>query len=73
MPNLTATEKLNSATDSHAVIDNFVCLYGREDVTVTDKENGHTETVVVTVDVHHFLAETFSKGKKKTHATFAKQ
>lgn len=68
-PNLTATEKLNSATDSHAVIDNFVCLYGREDVTVTDKENGHTETVVVfTVDVHHFLAETFSKGKKNDHA-----
>lgn len=68
-PNLAANEKLNCATDSHAVIDNFVCLYGREDVTVTDKDNGDKETVVVfTVDVHHFLAETFSKGKKNDHA-----
>ena len=55
--------------DAHAILDNFVCLYNRWNVQVEDNEKGEQENVKVqTVDVHHYLAESLTKGKKSDHA-----
>ena len=68
---LRSFQTKNSSVDGHAVNENFVCLYNRRKVTVTEKRmeneveievNG--ELYIFTVDVHHFFAETISKGKK---------
>ena len=72
---LRAFQTVNSSIDGHAVNDNFVCIYNRRTTTVKDKkkdENGEDiesdDTIeIFTVDVHHFFAETISKGKKNDH------
>ena len=78
---LRAFQTKNSSVDGHAVNDNFVVLHNRRIVKVRDiearkkkKDNevemqiNDEEIVICTVDVHHFFAETISKGKKNDHA-----
>ena len=65
---LEALEKVNSSTNAHAVDDVFVVLSNRREVEVCTKEGSTEKVVVFDVDVHHFFAETFTKGKKNDHA-----
>lgn len=73
---LRAFQAKNSSVDGHAVCANFVVIWNRRIAKVKEKdkdENGDvTEEVkdiqIWTVDVHHFFAETLSKGKKSDHA-----
>ena len=60
---LRAFQAKNSSVDAYAILDNFVCLYNRWNVQV-EQEN----IKLWTVDVHHYLAETLTKGKKSDHA-----
>ncbi|MGB2447348.1 MAG: hypothetical protein ACPICB_06430, partial [Candidatus Poseidoniaceae archaeon] len=73
---LRALRTLNSSVDNHAVNANFVVVYDRRMVPLKGKqkdENGSEVDVeedieVFTIDVHHFFAESISKGKKNDHA-----
>ena len=72
---LRAFQTKNLSVDGHAVNDNFVCLYNRRKATITEKrmENDveievDEELLIFTVTVHHFFAETISKGKKSDHS-----
>ena len=72
---LRAAEAKNSSVDSHAVNDNFVCLHRPRTVRVKGKEKNENGDEVETsedikifeTNVHHFFAETYSKGKKTDH------
>jgi len=71
---LRAFQAKNSSVDAHAVCANFVVIWNRRIAKVKEKdENGviteeERDIQIWTVDVHHFFAETFSKGKKSDHA-----
>ena len=66
--NLGANEKLNCATDCHTVAVNFVCLHNCRTVQVRNSDTNAMEEIdFFTVDVHHGMAETFSKSKKCDH------
>jgi hypothetical protein len=75
---LRAAETKNSSADAHAVNDNFVVVYNKRSVTLeTNKirsgiveleEADRVPLTIWTCDVHHFFAETMSKGKKNDHA-----
>ena len=74
---LRAAETKNSSVDAHAVNDNFVCIYNRRIITLKQNRkrskieilevNEWEDLTIWTCDVHHFFAETFSKGKKNDH------
>ena len=77
---LRAFQTKNSSVDGHAVNDNFVVIHNRRLVKVSDIETrkkkkanevemqiNEEEIMIFTVDVHHFFAETISKGKKKSN------
>ena len=72
---LRAFQVKNSSVDGHASNANFVCIWNRREVSYTEsKKDGdvvmetNETTQIFTVDVHHFFAETFSKGKGGNHA-----
>ena len=68
---LQAFQTKNSSVDGHTVNGKVVCRYNRRTVKVKDKDDEgepSEEVQIHTVDVHHFFAETISKGKKTDHA-----
>lgn len=72
---LRAYQAKNSSVDAHAINDNFICVYNRRSVNVVEKKKVAKEIIeiseeieIFTTDVHHFFAETMSKGKKNDHA-----
>ena len=61
---LRAFQKKNSSVDEHAINDNFVVIWNRRKVTVKEKNcETESEIEIFNADVHHFFAETISKGK----------
>ena len=72
---LRAFQTKNSSVDGHCVNDNFVCMYNKRQVVTKNKMKkneveagvGEKSIRIFTVDVHHFFAETISKGKKADH------
>lgn len=72
---LRALQTKNSSVDAHAVLANFVVLSVKRVVTVVGKkknelgeeEDVEEEVTISNVDVIHFFAETFEKGKKNDH------
>ena len=62
---LRAFQTPNSCVDAHAINDSFVVIYNRETVQVGELRK---DIETFDVDVHHFFAETISKGKKNDHA-----
>ena len=65
---LRAFEATNSSIDGHAINDNFVVVYNREIVQVNEQGCETPKNIeTFEVDVHHFFAETISKGKKNDH------
>ncbi len=72
---LRARQAKNSSVDAHAIIANFVVLWNKREIVARGKKkdkNGNevefTEPVTISnVDVVHFFAETFEKGKKNDH------
>lgn len=66
---LRAFQVKNSAIDGHAINDNFVVIYNQRIVKVKEKDSKTENNMeIFNVDVHHFFAETLSKGKKNDHA-----
>eukprot|EP00956_Cyclotella_meneghiniana_P028855 scaffold68305_cov22-Cyclotella_meneghiniana.AAC.1 len=75
---LRAAEAKNSSVNAHAVNDNFVVVYNKRTVKLKErKKRKHIEVLnedeqedltIWTCDVHHFFAESMSKGKKNDHA-----
>ena len=66
---LRAFQVKNSAIDGHAINDNFVVIYNQRIVKVKEKDSETENNMeIFNVDVHHFFAETLSKGKKNDHA-----
>ena len=61
---LRAFQVPNSSVDAQAINDNFVVVYNREIVKEVGEKKKDIETF--DVDVHHFFAETISKGKKRS-------
>ena len=65
---LRAFQTPNFSVDGHAINDNFVVVYNREIVPVNEEGCETTKNIeIFEVDVHHFFAETISKGKKNDH------
>ena len=71
---LRAFQVKNSSVDGHAHCANFVVMSNPREATVTEtrKENDveimiNDNMMIFTVDVHHFFAETMSKGKLNDH------
>jgi sentrin-specific protease 1 len=73
---LRARQAKNSSVDAHAICDNFVILWNKRVVKVTGKKKDESgvevdieeEVTISNVDIVHFFAETFEKGKKNDHA-----
>ena len=62
---LRAFQVKNSAIDGHAINNNFVVIYNQRIVKVKEKDSETENNMeIFNVDVHHFFAETLSKGKK---------
>jgi hypothetical protein len=72
---LRARQAKNSSVDAHAIIANFVILWNKRDVKAKGKKKGKNgeemefeeKVTISNVDVVHFFAETFEKGKKNDH------
>ena len=75
---LRAAETKNSSIDAHAVNDNFVVIWNRHLLHLKTKmmrlgqfdlgEEEWEHLIIWSCDVHHFFAETMSKGKENDHA-----
>ena len=59
-------QKKTSSVGGHAINGNFVVIWNRRKVKVKEKNcETESEIEIFNADVHHFFAETISKGKKK--------
>ncbi len=73
---LRALETKNSSVDAHAIVANFVVFSNKRVVKVKGKKKGEDckevdieeEVTISNVDVTHYFAEMFERGKKNDHA-----